>query len=375
MHIALTGATGFLGCRLLPRLLRRGAEVTVLARPRPRDARERLAEAFTRMAAPAPLLDALRHRVRVVEADVSLPRLGLPARRFQELADGVDAVWHSAGDIRLNADLASLRTTNVEGTRHVLEFAAAGRRCPRLHHVSTAFVAGGLRDGVAREREPTDTHGFENHYERSKYEGELLVRDWCRRYGRPALVLRPSILVSDLPPGPGLPPHPLQFLAEMARSGLEAAELAGLGLPAGAPPPVVRMPGRADGHLNLLPVEWAAEAMVLISERFPHRSPGVFHVVHPRDTPMAVLVRLFERFLPVRLDLRPDGVPDPTEAERVADFYPGFTPYLGHRRRFDDAAARRLLAGLPPPPDVDLAYLLSGTTPVTAGPAAAALGP
>ncbi|MEU3878112.1 SDR family oxidoreductase [Streptomyces sp. NPDC029704] len=365
MHIALTGATGFLGSRLLVQFLRRGAEVTVLARPRPRDTRERLEEVLTHLKVPGSLLHALRHRVRIAEADVCLARLGMAPHRYQELADRVDAVWHSAGDIRLNADLASLRTVNVQGTRRVLEFTAAGRRCPRLHHVSTAFVAGGRRDGVAGEGELTDAHGFENHYERSKYEGELLVHDWCRRHRRPALILRPSILVSDLAPRPGVPPHPLQFIAEIARSGLEAAGLAGLAPPPGVPAPVVRVSGRADGHLNLLPVDWAAEAMALIADRFHGTSLATFHVVHPRDTPMAVLARLFERFLPVRLDLRPDGVPDPTELEQVADFYPGFTPYLGHRRRFDDSTARRLLGGLPAPPEVDLAYLLAGTIPAT----------
>ncbi|MEU7168311.1 SDR family oxidoreductase [Streptomyces morookaense] len=364
VHIALTGATGFLGSRLLVQFLRRGAEVTVLARPRPRGAGERLATVLAASGTPGSLLDRLHRRVHVVEADMSLPRLGLSPVHFQELADRADAVWHCAGDIRLNADLAGLRTVNVHGIRQMLAFAAAGRRVPRFHHVSTAFVAGARREGTAYEHELTDAHGFENAYEQSKYEAELLVHAWARQQHRPAVIFRPSILVGDRPPHPDVPGHPLQYIGEVARSAREAAAAGGLELPPGERP-LVRIAGRADGHLNLLPVDWAAEAMVRLAERCPGTDVSTFHVVHPRDTAMAVLVRLLERLFPVRLELQDAdvAVSDATELERTADFYPGFTPYLRHRRRFDDTAARRLLGPLPPPPDVDLPYLVAGTDP------------
>ncbi|RLU89246.1 hypothetical protein CTZ27_22705 [Streptomyces griseocarneus] len=362
VHIALTGATGFLGSRLLVQFLRRGAEVTVLARPRPRGVEDHLATVLAALRTPDTLLHRLRRRVRVVEGDISLPRLGLPPDRFRDLADRVDAVWHCAGDIRLNADLASLRTVNVQGIRHVLELAGTGRRSPRLYHVSTAFVAGSRRDGVAYERDLTDEHGFENSYEQSKYEAELLVHAWARRHQRPAVILRPSILVSDRPPREDLPGHTLQVIGDVARSGLEAVAASGSG-PAPGEHPLVRMAGRGDGHLNFLPVDWAAVAMALLAERCHGPGVSTFHVVHPRDTPVTVLVRLFEHFLPVRLELHEGTVHDATELERMSDFYPGFSPYLRHRRRFDDTAARRLLGHLPPPPDIDLPYLLAGMDP------------
>lgn len=74
--------------------------------------------------------------------------------------------------------------------------------------MSTAFVAGARRTGVAYEDELDDGAGFENAYEQSKYEAELLVHAWSREHGRPALVLRPSILVTDVPSHPELPSHP-----------------------------------------------------------------------------------------------------------------------------------------------------------------------
>ncbi|WP_449336676.1 SDR family oxidoreductase, partial [Streptomyces griseus] len=223
MHVALTGATGFLGLRLLRRLLDAHRSVTVLTHAGSGDALHRITRFFEVTGAPQAFIARLPDRLRVVESDLTLPRLGLPARTFQELADSLDAIWHSAGSINLEGDLPELRRTNVEGTRRVLELAASGRGSPVVHHVSTAFVAGARRDGVAYEDELDDTGGFENAYERSKYEAELLVHAWSRKHGRPVLVLRPSILVTDLPPHPELPSHPLQVVERILRDARSAA--------------------------------------------------------------------------------------------------------------------------------------------------------
>lgn len=61
-----------------------------------------------------------------METDLGRPALGLSAAAFQRLADELDVIWHSAGNINLDDDLDSLRRVNVEGTRNMLELAAAG---------------------------------------------------------------------------------------------------------------------------------------------------------------------------------------------------------------------------------------------------------
>ncbi|MGD9485891.1 SDR family oxidoreductase [Streptomyces sp. TRM70308] len=357
MHVALTGATGFLGLRLLRRLLDAHDSVTVLAHAASGDALHRITRFFELSGAPEAVTARLPSRLRVVETQLERSRLGLSRSSFQELADGLDAIWHCAGSINLEGGLAELRRVNVDGTRHVLELAEAGRRGPALHHVSTAFVAGARRDGVAYEDELEDAYGFENAYERSKYEAEVLVHAWSRAHGRPAVVLRPSILVTDLPPHPELPPHPLEVIKRLLRAGVRALA------PAASGRRTVRLVGRPHGHLNLMPVEDAAEVMVRLSGR---RAPGgvdTYHVVHGHDVPVPVVVALLERLVPLSFELVASRCGAACELEELTDSYPGFTAYLAHRRRFDDTRVRTLLGPPTGRTRVDLDYLWSGLGP------------
>ncbi|MFH9298446.1 SDR family oxidoreductase [Streptomyces sp. NPDC017520] len=355
MHVALTGATGFLGLRLLRRLLATHRSVTVLAHAGSGNALHRITRFFELTGSPEAFLGRLPGRLRVVETDLALPRLGLSARTFQRLADGLGEIWHSAGSINLEGDLPQLRPTNVEGTRHVLELAAAGRGAPLIRHVSTAFVAGARRTGVAYEDELDAPDGFENAYEQSKYEAELLVHGWSREHGRPALVLRPGILVTDRPPHPELPSHPLQVVERILRDALGAAG-SGDRLR-------VRTVGHPHGRLNLLQVEHAADVMVRLAGLTPSGGVDTYHVVHDRDVPVPTVVDLLERLLPLSVDLvsaKPDA---PSALETLLDFYPGMTAYLAHRRRFDDTRVRTRLGPSAASAPVGLDYLWSGLAP------------
>lgn len=386
MQVALTGATGFLGLRLLRRLLDTHRSLTVLAHTGSGNALHRITQFFEVTGAPAAFTAELPGRLRVVETDLALPRLGLSERTFQELADGIGAIWHSAGSINLEGNLPELRRTNVEGTRHVLELAAASRLRPRVHHVSTAFVAGARREGVAYEDELEDVCGFENAYERSKYEAELLVHAWSREHGRPALILRPSILVTDLPPHPALPSHPLLVIERVLREALRAAgpERDG-GVSPSAPGshpgpgphgrvlrghtpaarPRVRMVGHPHGRLNLLQVEHAAEVMVRLAGRTPSGGVDTYHVVHDRDVPVPTVVALLERLVPLSIELVADKPGTLSALEALLDFYPGMTAYLAHRRRFDDTRVRSRLGISAASAPVGLDYLWSGLAPHT----------
>ncbi|TXL90024.1 SDR family oxidoreductase [Streptomyces sp. IB2014 016-6] len=363
MHVALTGATGFLGLRLLRRLLDTHRSVTVLVHAGSGDALHRITRYFALTGVPEAALAELPGRLRVVETELERPGLGLSRHAFQELADGLGAIWHSAGSINLAGDLAELRRTNVEGTRHVLELAAAGRERPVVHHVSTAFVAGSRREGVAYEDELDGAYGFENAYERSKYEAEVLIHAWSREHRRPVVVLRPSILVTDLPPHPELPSHPLQVVERILRDARRTAEP---GCRAR-----VRLVGRPDGRLNLLQVDHAAGIMVRLADRTPSGGVDTYHVVHDRDVPVPTIVTLLERLVELSVELVAEEPDDPSALEALVDCYPDLTTYLTHRRRFDDTRVRTLFGSSVASDRVDLDHLWSGLVPrglVAAGP-------
>ncbi len=229
VNIAVTGATGFLGLHLVRELLRDQRNVLILlANAGSADAMSRVVAFLELTGVPPPVIAEARGRVRVVPVDVRAPRLGLAGPEFRRLAGRLDAVWHCAGNVRLNDSLAGLRRVNVDGARHVLDLVAAGTGRPVLFHVSTAFVAGSRTQGTVYEDELDHGAGFENPYEQSKFEAEVLVREWSARHDRPVVVLRPGILVTGRPPHLDLPAHPLEFVN---RSFAPARRLLGLAGP------------------------------------------------------------------------------------------------------------------------------------------------
>ncbi|MDT7605346.1 MAG: long-chain acyl-CoA synthetase, partial [Acidobacteriota bacterium] len=162
--ILIIGSTGFLGKVTLSMLLHRfpvveKVYVTVRARS--------LEESRTRFwnnVITAPPFDPLRERygsafegfikdkVEIVGGDIGEDRLGFTEEEAQHVADNVDVVINSAGNVTFNPTLESALRTNVVGTQNVIAFAKRMRR-PALIHVSTCFVAGN-RSGPVWESDP-----------------------------------------------------------------------------------------------------------------------------------------------------------------------------------------------------------------------------
>ncbi|QGV76868.1 SDR family oxidoreductase [Streptomyces ficellus] len=362
--IALSGTTGFLGSHLLSRLLRRDLRVIALVRDAPPRAADRVARALA-FASDGRRNDAVdTEQLRLVRADLDAERLGLPAAAFARLADEVDEVWHCAASTHLEADLATVCAINVEGTRRMLELAAAGRRRPRFVHISTAYVAGGRSDCTVAESDLDGSYGFMTPYEESKYRAELLVRAWAGEDGRRALVLRPSTLVTDKPLVPSGPRHPHSVL------GLRLGRLAARGPDFlvrhfGMRPDRdgvfrVRLPGRPDSTTNIAPVEYAADAVMRLVR--DESAPGTTtrHVTHPVDTPARVWLEALRSMVPW---LEPVVVADHGDATAFESFavalQPGGHRYGYLRRSYErtalDTAETR--DGVPAPLPLDVPYL------------------
>ncbi|MFH8290816.1 SDR family oxidoreductase [Streptomyces sp. NPDC018059] len=352
MSILFTGATGFLGSRLLYSLLvEEGREVTALGRGTPAALRARVVASLTGLAG-GPLPQAALDRLHCLSGDVSRPRLDLPPAHYRRLAERTTAVWHCAADISLSASLDALRATNVAGTAHVLELAEyAGQGC-RVTHISTAFVAGRRREGWIAEAELDDSPGFETAYEQTKFEAERLVRAWAQRRQRPVTVLRPSVLVTGSRPEEGEPQHPFSAVGRSTGS-------TGDGFPEGATGRV-RLPLPPECTLNAVQVEYAVQAMLRLAARAPDR-PGVhtFHVVHPVATPVRLLLEAVESRHPgLRLEQAGHVTdPDPAESLILARLPAFLWRYGGQRRRYERSGLLSLVPDLADPPPLDAAYV------------------
>jgi dihydroflavonol-4-reductase len=170
MKVALTGATGYTGGRLLSVLLGRGDDVRALARPSSK--RPPLA------AEPA-----------WIEGD-----LGDEAA-LARLVEGTEAVIHVAAVYRTAGHPdAYYREVNVDGTARLLEAAArAGVR--RFVHTSTVGVHGDVEGPPADESSPLAPGDV---YQATKAEAEAIALDFHRRRGLPVTVVRPGAIY-----GPG----------------------------------------------------------------------------------------------------------------------------------------------------------------------------
>jgi len=180
--ILVTGATGSLGKLLTRNLLERDdARLVFLVRAASdADARARVET-----------IGALPEHAEVYASDLLQPRLGLADSRYRDLAERVTCILHSAASTRFNSPLEEARINNVETTRQVLAFAGDCSHITRFGYLSTALVAG-KRIGLIKEDEFEHSAGFNNTYQQSKYEAEMLVR----ASGLPVVVFRPPLVYS-----------------------------------------------------------------------------------------------------------------------------------------------------------------------------------
>jgi dihydroflavonol-4-reductase len=171
MRVALTGASGYTGGRLLEALAARGDEVVALVRP------QSVTDRVTSLA------------FRVVVGVI------VYAADAARLVGDVDAVVHVAAVYRTAGHPDSYyREVNVIGTERLLE-AAARRGVRRFVHTSTVGVHGHVERPPADETAPYAPGDI---YQATKAEAEQLALEYHRKRGVPVAVVRPGAIY-----GPG----------------------------------------------------------------------------------------------------------------------------------------------------------------------------
>ena len=166
--ILVTGATGFLGHNLVPRLLDGGYQVRALVRKKSN-------VAFLN-----------RRGVEIVRVEDITDADGV-----RQACAGCSVIIHAAGHFRMWGRLHTFWQTNVEGTATVLD-AADQAGISRFLHISTVAVVGKTLPGrPVDEAHPCAPQDF---YQRTKLEGERLAMAYYRHRNLPVVVLRPGAL-------------------------------------------------------------------------------------------------------------------------------------------------------------------------------------
>jgi len=170
-HIAVTGATGFLGRHLCERLLAEGRQVSILARNRAS------ADVYEGRAG------------RIVIGDIADPSA------ISELVAGTDVVIHLVSNFRTTAGSPeSYHRTNVVGTQTVLD-ACRKAGVKHLIHCSTIGVHGHVQSTPANESSPVNPGDL---YQETKLEAERLARAAASQRALEIVIVRPCSMY-----GPG----------------------------------------------------------------------------------------------------------------------------------------------------------------------------
>jgi thioester reductase-like protein len=325
----VTGFPGFIGRRLVEALLEDdGMRVVALVEARMLDRARVIAAGFG------------EGRVELLAGDIRSRGLGIASEDWSRLARDVTRIYHLAAVYDLAVPVEVAQRVNVDGTGNVLELCLAAERLERLVYVSTAYVAG-LRSGVVYEHELGMGQGFKNHYESTKFQAEVWVRELMPRI--PTVVVRPAIVVGDSRTGEtdkfDGPYYILRTISRAVRAGRV----------------VPRFGGAAP--FNVVPVDFVVAAIAAVG-RLPEAVGTTLHLVDPDPlTAEELLVALSTAYagkrplgrLPARLVTASLGV------KPIRDMLGG-TPresiaYLSHKVTFDSRRAVDVLSphGLAPP--------------------------
>jgi len=318
----LTGFPGFIGRRLVVRLLEDPElRVAALVEPRMADAARAAAEEIG------------ADRIEILAGDIAERRLGLADSDWDRLTAETTSAFHLAAIYNLAVPLEIAQRVNVDGTGNIIEFCLRCEKLERHNYVSTAYVAGGRR-GVVYEHELIMGQWFKNHYESTKFQAEVWVRESMDKV--PTAIYRPAIVVGDSQTGDTQkfdgPYFMLRAISVSVRRSMPIAQY-----------------GRAAAPFNVVPVDFIVGGL-LAGSNDDAAIGETFHLVDPDPIStkevFGLLSELYAGKRPAyTLPARP--VEFMLHSKRVSSFFEGIPAeslrYVNHAVRYDARRATDLM--------------------------------
>jgi thioester reductase-like protein len=319
-----TGFPGFIGRRLVARLLAGDPELRVAALVEP--------SMVERARSAASDLDG-GDRIEVLAGDITDRSLGLSDDQLDRLRAEVTGAFHLAAIYNLAVPLDVAERVNVEGTGNVLDFCASCEGLERLNYVSTAYVAG-TRTGAVFEHELALGQDFKNHYESTKFQAEVWVRSMMHRV--PTTIYRPAIVVGDSRTGETQKFDGPYYMLRTISAALQRHV------------PIPQF-GASSAPFNVVPVDFVVDAMAAASAD-PNAAGETLHLVDPDPITASELFGLLSKAYAGRAPsyrIAPRLVETSLRFKAVRAAFAGAPQesvvYLNHSVRFDTRRANDLL--------------------------------
>ncbi len=268
MQYFITGATGFIGKRLVGKLLERDdARIFFLVRQHDPERLQALYDYW----------GCDDSQVTPVVGDLTQDLLGVSAADRRKLGKKTTHFFHAAAVYDLSADAESQLKVNVEGTRQAVRFAEAIGA--KHFHLFSSIAAAGMYEGVFREDMFEQAEGLDHPYFKTKHDSEGIVRAECKI---PWRVYRPAIVVGDSRTGEmdkiDGPYYFFKLIQKLRRL-----------LPAWMP-----AIGIEGGRINLVPVDFVVDAVDHIAH-LKGEDGRCFHLVDPRPRRVGDVLNIFAR--------------------------------------------------------------------------------
>lgn len=249
MHkILLTGATGYIGKRLLHRLLQERAETFLI--PVRASSTEDFNLRKEQMLRSVP--EKAQARLEIIHSDLTeLPK------KLQPYLGSISVIIHNAAKTAFNVDEKTANSDNRDASIALLEMATKCTNLESFVYVSTLY-ASGMTAGPIKE-EFFSQPQFANHYERSKWEVENTIRE--KFSSLPWRIARVATIISDNSQGKVIQHNAIHNTLKLFYYGL-----------------ISLLPGKTTTPIHLVDGDFVTDALAAVVNK--GSSQGIYHVCY-----------------------------------------------------------------------------------------------
>lgn len=242
--VLLTGATGVLGTYLLSELLK-STQNQIYCLVRRKNEEDGLNRIKNKLINNNLWYDKYFERIIPIIGDLAEKNLGLSAEKINQLAQEIDLIYHCGAWVNIVYPYASLRNTNVNGTKEIIKLACKFKTKPIIY-ISTTDVFSSEKITLIKTNQIPDGHFVWGGYAKSKYVAERLLLQ-ARSRGIPVTIFRPSNIINFDQPASSIN---AEFIPRMLKGCLQLSAFPDI-----------------EALVNLIPVDYSSKTIVYLSQQ------------------------------------------------------------------------------------------------------------